>query len=65
MPASGGGPGLSYTGAGGPTRIITCANEAAGSRVRASNTAIAIFFTGIEFLQGLSVAGKLHSGLLK
>ena len=35
-------------------RIATCANEAAGERVRASNSASAIFFTMNQFLLGLS-----------
>jgi hypothetical protein len=41
-------------------RITTCAKEAAGNSVRASNSASAIFFMVKEPSKGLSVSGILH-----
>jgi hypothetical protein len=48
---------------------MTCAYDAAGKKVRASNTAIAIFFTIDDFLQGfefrtLNFRIRISSGLL-
>jgi hypothetical protein len=40
-------------------RIATCAKEAAGNIVRASNSASAIFFMVNRVLQGLTVSGIL------
>jgi hypothetical protein len=40
---------------------MTCANEAAGNIVRASNNANAIFFMVMEFSRGLSVSGNLRA----
>jgi hypothetical protein len=55
-------------GGGGPMRIITCANEAAGNSVKASSNASAIFFIMNHILLGLSFLGFLRfhvrSGLL-
>jgi hypothetical protein len=39
-------------------RIATCANEAAGSIVKANNKASAIFFIMIRFLLGIIVVPK-------
>jgi hypothetical protein len=41
-------------------RTTTCANDAAGNIVRASNSASAIFFMVKESSKGLSVSGILH-----
>jgi hypothetical protein len=55
-------------GGGGPMRIATCANEAAGNSVKASNNASAIFFIMNHILLGLSFRGflrvRVRSGLL-
>jgi hypothetical protein len=49
-------------------RIATCANEAAGSSVKASSNANAIFFIMNHILLGLSFRGflrvRVRSGLL-